>query len=710
MPLDLDQLMTMHDKAYEANQTTRKNAANDLIFYWVTQWDDNLLAGSQLSFRGEFNILRKAGRAITADLADNPIQVDFVPLNETRDDAAELADGLYRTGLNGNTTIEAFETGETEAIVCGVGAWLLYAEYENNRPDNRHQRICRKPIFEANNTVFWDPNSKLLDKSDARYCSVLTAYSEDGYKNLIFELTGKKLDVIDVGSFKHPEISYTFPWILGEGKKIYVVNFYHLEEIKDKILTFQDPFGESLELMESDVVDVIDDLMDSGYELTDESTIKRTICTKYIASGEKILKKDRIAGEHIPVIPCYGEHAVVEGEEHWEGITRLGEDPSRLRNFALSYLADLLSRSPREKSIYYPEQIAGFEHMYAETGIDDNYPYRLQNRFDANGNELPIGAVGKVMGGDVPTALPLTIQETRLAVEDVANPGLVQDVLDPDISGKAVLALQAKIEKQSWIYQQHMKHAKRRDGQVWISMAKEIYDVPRKVMVELPDGSRKQSQVLESILDKETGEIVTLHDLQGAEFDVYSSIGPSYSSQKEQTIDRMEKMVSMMPVEDPIRKILQLKILKLTDGVDFKDIREYVTNQLVIMGVKKPETPEEEQLLQNAKQNQQPDAATLLAIAENKKGDADLLEEKRKGIEMQLKARIDEMKARIDEFDAMTKRMAVQVDAHETNTTIRNKEIDSFGKQLDNAGKMIDLKKLQNSALYDDMMSGQTEA
>ena len=75
--MDLTELKRLHDKAYTAGQVTRERAADDLVFYWVTQWDDNILADSQLAYRGEFNILRKAGRQILSDLAMNQVQVDF---------------------------------------------------------------------------------------------------------------------------------------------------------------------------------------------------------------------------------------------------------------------------------------------------------------------------------------------------------------------------------------------------------------------------------------------------------------------------------------------------------------------------------------------------------------------------------------------------------------------------------------------------------
>ena len=698
-----DQLRDYFEKDFNANSISRDEASNDLIFYWVTHWDDTILEGSQLTYKGEFDILNKSAKSIQADLDDNPIQVDFQPIDETRDDAAEAIDGVYRNTLNDNTSIEAFEVAQTEAIVCGVGAWLIHSKYESNRPGNKKQKICRKPIYEANNTVFWDSNAKYLDKSDAKRCSLLTAYSETGYKTLVEDLTGKKYkddELLDASTFANPNESYTFPWITAD-KKIYVVSFYNIEQEKDKILTFRDPFGEQVEYYEQDVLQTMDELMDSGYELIEEEEVKRDVCYKYTASGEDILKIERIAGEFIPVIVEYGEHAVVEGEEIWRGMTRLAKDPQRLRDFSLSYLADIMSRSPREKPIYYPEQIKGFENMYAETGVDDNYPYRFQNRFDKNGNELPIGAVGMIANANIPPALPMMVEETRNAVADVANPGgVVQDVSDPDLSNKALVTLMARIERMSLVYQQHRKHALRRDGQVFNSMAKEVYDIPRKVSIELPDGTRKQVHLMEQVIDRQTGDLVTLRDLSNSEFEVYSKISTTYASQKEQTIDRLEKMIALLDPMDPTRKILQLTELKLVDGVDFEDIREYVNKQLLMMGVRKPETPEEEQMLQAAEQNKQPDAATLLAMAENKKGDAALLEQKRKGIEMQLDNAIEQMGNQVKAFDSATKRMEVMIAAQEVGANIRNKDIDTFGKKLDNTAKIIDIKNISTDNLY----------
>lgn len=702
MPLDLKELKTLHDKGYNSGQVNREHASDDMVFYYVTQWDDNLLADSQLSYRGEFNILKKAGRQIISDLASNPVQIDFEPLNETRDDAADLADGLYRTDDQNNLSIESYELAKQECVVCGVGAWLLYTEYSSLRSNSKHQVIRRRPIQEANNNIVWDPNAKLLDKSDAMYVSVLTAYSEDGYKKLVEDMTGEELDTISEASFKHPEQSYAFPWVGGEGKKIYVTEFYHREKVKNKILTMVDPFGETLELRESGLSEVMDDMLDEGYSIESEKKIEIWQVTKYIASGAEILNGEMgsddervgevIAGEHIPVVPIYGEHAYIEGEEHYEGVTRLAKDPQRLHNFAKSYVADIASRSPRSKPIFLQEQIATFEDMYSEAGSENNYPYLLQNRKAGDGTDLPIGPIAVMPEQTIPAALAAVVDMTRQSVEDVANPGLSQDIADPDISGKAVLALQARLDMQSMVYQQHFKHGKRRDGEIWASMASEIYDVPRKTVSTLPDGTRKDVEIMSTVLDEETGTYVTINDLRNAEFEVYSKIGPDYKSQKEQTVTQLAELLPGMNPNDPMHKGVQLKIFELMDGVEFDDIRDYAKKQLVLAGFKEPETDEERAMLEQAQQQgQEPSAEMVLAQAEMLKGQAAQEKNQIEVMKTQANAQNEQMKRMIDDFKAVTDRMNTQIDAQEAGATIDYKRADTLNKEMDTQAKIQEL-------------------
>ena len=684
--LDIKELKDYHDKAYTHNQVTRERAADDLVFYWVTQWDDSLLGESQLQYRGEFNVLRKAGRQIDADLRANPVQVDFEAKVESRDDGADLIDGIYLTSDRNNTSVEAYKNAQSESVVCGVGAWELHTEYESNNVGDKNQVIRRKPIYEANNNCFWDPNAKLLDKSDAKYCSILKAYSKDGYRSLVEELTGEDPGEVSAENFKYPEQSYVFPWLAGGNSTIYVTTFYHKEKKKDKVYFMVDPFGQQIVLRESDIEKVEDELSEAGYEIVEEKEITRWAITRYIASGAEVIKSEEIAGENIPVVPVYGERAFVEGEEHYEGITRLAKDPQRLRNFQLSYLADIVSRSPRPKPIFFPEQIQNFEFMYEETGADNNYPYYLQNRVDGNGNALPGGPAGVMPDQPMPTALAQSIDLSRQAVEDVANPGLPQDVADVDISGKAVMALQNRLDQQSLVYQENYKHAKRRDGEIYASMAKEVYDAPRKVSLTKGDGSREVVQIMESVQDSESGEIVVLNDLTNVEFEVFADIGPSYSSKKEQTLERLEKLAAAVAATDPaMHKLLVLKIATMEGGVNMDDVRDYANKQLLISGFKQPENEEEAQLVAESNQQQSaPDPMLIAAEAENKKGQAALMREQRQAVVDAAKIENERANTNIDMFEAETDRISVMVDAEKAGAEVNYKNVQALGQRIDN--------------------------
>ena len=203
--MDLKQIKSNFDKDYTANQTTRSNAADDLVFYWITQWDDELLSNTPLQYRGQFDILRKAGRQILADLRANPVQPEFHPKDESRDDGAEIIDGLYRACDRKLSSQEAYNMASQDAVVCGYGAWELYTEYVSNQVGDMNQVILRDFIPEANNTVFWDANAKALDKSDAMRCTILRAYTPDGYKDLVEDLTGERPENIP-GNFGSPAI------------------------------------------------------------------------------------------------------------------------------------------------------------------------------------------------------------------------------------------------------------------------------------------------------------------------------------------------------------------------------------------------------------------------------------------------------------------------------------------------------------------------
>lgn len=688
--LELKELLRLHDAAYDNGYDTRLKAADDMLFAWITQWDDTYLAETDLGYRGEFNIIRKAFRQINTDLISNPVQVDFDPVDETDDSAADVMDGMYRADMRNNTAQEATKNANQEVICCGVAAWELRNEWKTNRAGDRRQVIRRYPLYEANNNIMWDPNAKLLDKSDADYVSCLVFYSEDGYKKLVKELTGEEIDSVE-SNFNSPEISYVFPWI-SETKKVYVTRFFHRVKEKVKYLTFVDMFGNEKTFKESDSKEHEDSLVDGGYNFSSEKVIERYVITKYIASGKRILEQTTIPGENLTVIPQYGERAFVEGEEHYEGIVRLAKDPQRLRNFQMSYLADIVSRSPREKPIFTTEQIQGFEDMYEVTGADNNLPYMKQNAFDGAGNPLPIGPVGYVKAPEVPPALIQSMAESRTAVDDVAGAGLPADITDVDLSGKALNALNKRLDMQSYTYQDNHKFAIRRDGEVYASMAREIYDTQQDVALVKIDGTKTKETINESTMNFESMEPEIKNDVRNMIFDVYADVGPSFESVKAQNKEEIKELLSSGTLDPETHAILLNEYITMTDGTAFKDLRDYARKKLIMMGVKQPETDEEKQMLADAQQEQEP---TGFEKAELMKGQAAIAEQENVAIKNQLQKMKQDAEARDKQINSLT---TAQTNYEKIQIENRKLNADTMDKSIKNA---IEMAKVEWQAQMD---------
>ena len=680
--ITLEQRRKMADEGYDNCRVTRLDAADDLVFTWVTQWDDGLLNNSNLSYKGEFNIIAKAIRQVLADLRANPVQISFHPLENSSEDDADLVDGMYRTNDLKNSSQESYFNASQEAVSCGVGGWELYTEYETSR--SKQQVICREPIHEYNNVVFWDPQSKLMDKSDAGWVVRLTRYTREGYFKLYENLTGEKHAGDGVAhnpsNFKFPQYSYAFPWMGGNYDWIFIATTYYRESIEDTVLTFMDPITqETSDYYDSEVKDRMDELVSQGLVIVNKKHIDRYVVTKFIDSGEANLYEGEIACEHIPIVPLYGERVFVEGQEVWRGLTKLAKDPQRLQNFLMSYIADIASRSPRAKPFFFAEQIAGHQDMYNDNGADNNLPYYLLNRVTQNGIELPAGSAGIMPEQTIPQSVGTLVQLASQSVRDTLPDAMNADYANIELSGDAIAQLNGRVNQQSVVFQQNMKHSKRRDAEIWLSFAGRIYDTTKEVVLTKADGGRVKKTLMKMEMDRDSGEPVMKYNLKLAKFDVSTEVGPSFQSQREQGRQELAQQIIALPPDDPMRKVYQYIYATMLDGSYMAPARKFANKQMILENIKEPETPEEQKWAEEAAQSaQQPDPQEQLVQIEAQKAQADTLHAQAAMLRAQVQAKkIDadihfhDLKARAGVFNvetgrinAHTKQAQVMIDAH----------------------------------------------
>ena len=86
---------------------------------------------------------------------------------------------------------------------------------------------------------------------------------------------------------------------------------------------------------------------------------------------------------------------------------------------------------------------------------------------------------------------------------------------------------------------------------------------------------------------------------------IQAKVGPSFRTMRDQERAEMRALFDSVPPDSPIKNIILLNYITLLDGSSTELIKTYANNQLVLMGVKPPETAEEQELLKSAEKKQQ---------------------------------------------------------------------------------------------------------
>ncbi|MCX3580352.1 portal protein, partial [Escherichia coli] len=192
---------------------------------------------------------------------------------------------------------------------------------------------------------------------------------------------------------------------------------------------------------------------------------------------------------------------------------------------------------------------------------------------------------------------------------------------------------------QSYIYMDNMAKSMRRAGVVWLSMAREVYgsDTPMRIVNE--DGSDDVALMTGEVVDRQTGQVIALNDLSQGNYEVTVDVGQSFATRRDATVKSLLSMLALIPPGTPKHDLVSSMILDNMDGEGMDDLKEYNRNQLLLSGVIKPRTPEEQQMVEQAKQQaSQPDPAMVAAQGQLLAGQAELQKAQNEQAAIQVKA------------------------------------------------------------------------
>ncbi|MEB0897539.1 portal protein [Citrobacter freundii] len=623
------------DNAYTATQDMREQIIEAQRFVRVSgaQWEGSTNAGYSFDEgrfehypRFELNKIARECDRIIGEYRQNRISVRFRPKDGQASEAlAEKMNGKFRADYQETSGGEACDNAFDDAVTGGFGCWRMCADYEDEMdPSNEQRRISLLPVYDPATCVFFDQDSKQYDRSDATWAMEMFSMTPKAFEAEYPDSIAASLSKDDSGT--------QYDWSTPDA--IYVGRYYEVRTEKVKISAWRNPITNATAIYDEDQIkDIEDELKEGSFEMIGEREVKkRRVYCGLLSGAEWLEEPKRIPGEHIPLIPVYGRRAFVDNQERIEGHAAKAMDAQRLENLMVSMIADNATQAGGDG-------IPIVDVNFIPGPLADHWAQRNKKRpaflpmVSQKDKQGAVVAQAQVSGYTPPTQMPPALagllQYTGTAIQQITGASQLEN-MPSNVATDTVDSIFNRMDTQSYIYMDNMAKSMRRAGVVWLSMAREVYgsDTPMRIVNE--DGTDDVALMNGAVIDRQTGEEVALNDLSQGNYEVTVDVGQSFATRRDATVKSLLSMLALIPPSTPKHDLVSSMILDNMDGEGIDDLKEYNRNQLLLSGVIKPRTPEEKQMVAQAKAQQQnqpsPDMVNALAnqglaVAENKKAD-----------------------------------------------------------------------------------------
>lgn len=600
---------------------------------WEGQWGDAFAN----SIMVEVNKVARGTEKIVDDYRANRVTVNFRPVSDNPVDreTAETLNGLFLADVYESKGQQAFDCGFEEAIQGGMGAWRLKNVYSDEYdPDDDSQRIAFEILPDADQRVFFDPDALLYDKSDAKYCFVITPMSPEAYREAYDD---------DPESWPEDLIKTHYDWYTREVVRV-AEYYFKTEETEDRLTFEHTVTGEREKHWRSDLKPGdIADMKVRGWRQMGRKPVKRCRVEKmtFSAAGE-IAERQTIAGTEIPIVPVYGKRYFIDNMERWRGHVRFSKDAQRIYNAQLARLVETSAYSPIERPIFTPEQVQGHVNDWANANINRS-PFSLINPITVTGEggeeKVVQGPLGTVSPPNVPPALAALLQLTSGDIAELTTNTDNSVEVKSNVSAEAMDIAATRTDAKAFTYMDNMRQSMQRCGQIYYSMAQEVYVEPgREVPTLTEDGQHGAATLVEDRMTPRGG-VYPANDFAGTKLKVIADVTEATATRRDKTVKSCLAGAQAIGAFDPEgAQVLTGIAIMNTDGEGMDDAQDWWRQRLIKQGVIKP-TPQEQQAMAEAAAAQgqgQPSPQAQVLAAQTAKEEA--LTEKAKADTEQSKA------------------------------------------------------------------------
>jgi hypothetical protein len=614
--------MRRFDKAWVPSKDVREecHAAGRFCFIPGAQYEGNTQGGTPYADitkrfpKFEINKVRLEVLRILNEYKNSRIAAKFRPSDDqASDQLADKLNGKLLADSEDSRATEARNTAFMEAVSGGFGAYRLV--YDIDDEDIRPPRIAFEPIFDAAATVWFDPDSKYQDKSDAKYAFVMHSMTPAGFKaeygksddsddpELDSDNAASMPQTLDGGN------NYEYQWVNSD--VIYLAQYYERRLESTTLSAWVNPLTGHRAVYEDDQIESVEKVLKRiGYRKTEEKKVKRWHVYCSVVCGDRVLEKPvRIPGSYIPIIPVYGQRNYLDNVEYMTGHVQASMDSQRLYNFSISAIAKNAQYGSRPIPILNGGEITGDVAEDWERARQEDLPYvRLNIPEDiddpnARANYRP-SMLGSIPADQLSPAVTELMQACNTDIAVTSASAQSNQEVPGNVASETVASFMGRSDMQSYGYLDNMSIAERHMAMIWLSMAREVHGSERKVRIKLPDGSDEITYLSVQAFDPQTGEFIAMNNLTTGHYDVAIDVGPSFTTQRQATVAMLVELLKTTPEGNPYYNVLYAMLIQNVYAPGMEPLKEFNQEQMLMSGIVPPKTPEEAQKVQANQQAQ----------------------------------------------------------------------------------------------------------
>lgn len=613
----IEQLRKSMDSEHDIREQCRDS--DDFINKKDGQWEPEIYSKMSGRPRYTFDKINPAIDQIMGEIRQNDFTLKVSPAGAGADKkTAQTLDGLIRNIVNISNAGLIFDSSAEQNIGIGCAGFEVVNDYCDT--DSFDQDLLIKPLWDFHNRVWFDPNSKLPDRSDARWVMVLEEITKDEYEKEFPEANGASISTdIDSQSYYFKPESVTIGRLL-----------YKKQEVKT-IVKMSDG---SIYERDDEFNAVEDELAAAGVTVIDQRERKVDIVYQRYLDGEQWLdEEEQTVFRLLPVIPMYANFRVSEGKVIYRSLTQFSMDAQRSYNYARSKQTEEVALSPKPKYWMTPNQARGHTEKLSTLNTNAD-PVQLFNVDPA----LPQGPLW-LGGSQVNQGLTMVAADSKADINE--GQGLFGASMGDNPNLQSGVAINQQIDRGNngtIKYFSAIETALNYLGKVLIDAIPRVYDATRTVRIIGDDGSSDMVDLNKTVIDQQTGQLVTLNDMSAGKYDVTCDIGAAFKNRQDESSQMFADMVAAVP------EVAQLGLdvwLSNVNAVGFDKVAERARSVALQNGtIPFDQMTEEEQAeaQQAAQQPQEPSPDMLFAQAEMQKAEADMVAQQNKQTELQIQA------------------------------------------------------------------------